>query len=454
LAAPRLQGMTSQGGPPAATERAGPRWAILAIGAAVLVVALVVAVLALGDGTDGAASATASPATPTASESVASASASARTSASAVPSAQAPSPTAAEAAIPGEWVAAATFSEPGRRYVLGDLAAWSGGLLAVGTWYEEEGRGVFGPPPAHEGRIWRSTDGTEWADATPAGTFDQVELKHLFETTDGALIVVGDRWTGPEQASEAWATTDGESWESVVLDGVPAGAVVARVVSNATGHVAVVYTDTETPVLFSADGRLWEGTTLPDAGSPDDVGAGDEGFVGSFFRDDPGGASTAIVASSDGREWLDATMPPDGVAVRVAPRGGDWFAATTSFEEAISVAAWQSADGLDWSPLGDVQLGSFDFGGQSCSEVPGAIHGLPGWMVMGTVLSGCGEGAVVAAGGSYASIDGVVWTRLPFGDQAFAAAAVTIDDRVIVATDTRTNRAENIGVIFWISQAP
>lgn len=100
-------------------------------------------------------------------------------------------------------------------------------------------------------------------------------------------------------------------------------------------------------------------------------------------------------------------------------------------------------------------LGSLESPDLSCFEAPGAIHGPTGLIVMGTVLSGpCGEGAVIAAGPSYASLDGIDWTRLPFGDQAFAAAAVTVGDRVIVATDTRTNTAENIGVIFWIRQAP
>lgn len=442
--------MTSRSGPPPEEDRARRRWAIVAVGVAVLIVVIVVAVLALGDGTDG----TATPATPTASESVASASATAsataQASASSVPSAQAPSPTAVEAPIPGEWIAAATFSEPGRRYVLGDLAAWSGGLLAVGTWYEEEGRGVFGPPPAHQGRIWRSTDGTEWTDATPADTFDQLELLHLIQTADGTLIVVGDRWTGPERASEAWATTDGESWESVVLDGVPAGAVMARVASGAKGHLAAAFVGNEAVMLYSADGRQWEATGS-NVTSVGDLGAGDEGFVASIFRGD---GAPLIVASSDGREWFDSPTRPDG-AFLVAPRGGDWLAMTTIFDDVPTVATSQSANGLEWSALGDVELGSLDFEGLSCSEIPGAIHGLPGLMVMGTTLSGgCGEGAVIAAGGSYASVDGAEWTRLPFGDQAFAAAAVTVGDRVIVATDTRTNRAENIGVIFWISQAP
>jgi hypothetical protein len=435
--------MTLQSGAPPATDRARRRWAIAAVVILVLVVALLVAALMLRDDRDGAASGTASPAIPTASDAAASATLPA--SASAAPSAEAP--------ISDEWIASATFSEPGRRYVAGDLAAWSDGLLAVGTWYESEDRGAFGPPPAHQGRVWRSTDGTEWADATPGGTFDQVELQHLLETADGALIVIGDRWTGQERTSAAWATTDGESWESVVLDGVPADAWLARVVTGPKGHLAAAWLGNEAQVLYSADGRQWD-ATVSDVSWFNDLGAGDEGFVASIIRGDPNTSASEIVASSDGLEWFDATAPADGAA-RVAPRGGDWFAATTSVGENVSVAAWESADGLEWSPLGDLTLGSFESADATCTEGPWAIHGLPGLMVMGTTLFGpCGEGAVVAAGSSYTSPDGVEWTQLPFGDQAFAAAAASVGDRVIVVTDTRTGFAENVGVVFWIGPAP
>lgn len=441
--------MTAQSGSAPATDRSRRRSAIAAVGVAVLVIALVIAALIVRNDTDGAANGTPSPAAPTASDAVASASV--PESASAAATSQEPSPTSTVGAtIPGEWTAAATFSEPGRRYVLGDLAAWSGGLVAVGTRYEQEARGVFGPPPAHAGRVWRSTDGTEWTDATPAGIFGQVELQHLLAGADGALIVIGDTWTGLDRTSAAWATSDGESWEPIVLEGVPAGAWITRVASGAKGHLAAAHVGAEPHTLFSADGRQWE-STLSDATAVGYLGSGDEGFVASIFRGD---GAPLIVASSDGREWFDSPTRPGG-AFLVAPRGADWLAMTTIFGDALSVETSQSANGLDWSPLGSVPLRSVEFEGVSCSETPGGIHGLPTLSVLGTVLSGpCGEGAVVAAGASYASLDGVDWTRLPFGEQAFAAAAVTVGERVIVGTDTRTNLAENIGVIFWISQAP
>ena len=93
-------------------------------------------------------------------------------------------------------------------------------------------------------------------------------------------------------------------------------------------------------------------------------------------------------------------------------------------------ATWQSANGLDWSALGEMTLASVELGDVTCFEVPGTLHGLSMMTVAGTVLSGpCSEGAVVGAGATYASLDGGDWTQLPFGDQAFAAAATMSGER-------------------------
>jgi hypothetical protein len=355
---------------------------------------------------------------------------------SAAPTAE-PSPSG-PATVPDGWTDVASFAEPGRRYTLGDLVAWSDGLVAVGTRYDDEARSVFGPPPPHAGRVWRSTDGTSWTDATPDGTFDQVELMQLFETNDGALIVIGAIWDGPDPRAAAWESDDGEAWAPVQLDGIPADYGLTEVASGARGHMSGGH--------FSADGRTWE-ETIADV---TDVAAGDEGFVATTF---PEGAETGqIVASSDGLEWFDATEPDDG-SFLAAPRGGDWIATTTTFGDgAVSVATWGSANGLDWSRLGEMELESVEMSDTSCPEVPGVLHGLQSVTIVGTTLGACGEGAVVAAGGSYASVDGAEWTRLPFGDQAYAAGAVMVGDRIVIATDARTNQADVMGVTFWISE--
>ena len=214
------------------------------------------------------------------------------------------------------------------------------------------------------------------------------------------------------------------------------------IASGRRGHLADAY--------YSADGRSWQQTLE----SVNSMAAGDEGFIASTTSEAGSTTNTQWEASGDGVAWFVATEPADG-AFLAAPRGADWLATTTAFTEepSIEVATWSSANGLDWSPLGSMPLGSLDVGEVACLEVPAILHGLPAMVVAGTTLSGpCGEGAVVAAGGSYASVDGVEWARLPFGDQAFAAGVAEIGDRVVIATDARTNQADVIGVTFWISE--
>ena len=54
-----------------------------------------------------------------------------------------------------------------------------------------------------------------------------------------------------------------------------------------------------------------------------------------------------------------------------------------------------------------------------------------------TLAGPCSEGAVIGAGAAYASLDGAVWSELPFGEQAFAAGAAMAGERVVVGTDAR-----------------
>ena len=426
-----------------------PRPAIVGLGVIAAIVAIILAVILLQPQPDPVGEASPSPTTSGPSEPT-----------EAAPSATAeatPEPTAtAVPKIAEAWTEAAVFSEPGKRYVLGDLVAWSGGFVAAGTLYEQEARNVFGPPPPHAGVVWRSTDGNEWTDARPA-VFDGIELTHLFETADGALIVIGNTYPEIDAVSAAWETNDGETWTPVELAGVPEGASVLQVASGAQGHIASTYVGADAHPLYSADGRAWQPTLTEGVGITA-AAAGDEGFVVSAFSTEPEGTATQILASANGLEWLEATTPWDG-GFLAAPRGGDWVATTTVFathgEPAADVTTWQSVNGLDWSALGEMDLASGAVDGGPCLESPGILHGLTAMVVAGTLLSGpCSEGAVIAAGGSYASLDGAEWTRLPFGDHAFAAGAARLGDRVVIATDARTNQADVIGVMFWISESP
>ena len=442
--------MTERNQPSPRPEAAVPWPAIAAVGA-LAVAALMLAILVLRDGTDGSPQ-TVGSGSPSAGPDGASESPAAASTDLASPSGAATPPVGpgASAAIADAWTAVATYSEPGQRYVFGDMASGTDGIVAVGTRYVSETRSVFGPPPAHQGVVWRSIDGTEWSELPAAATFDQVELTQLFHDADGALIAIGDTWIGLERTSAAWASPDGESWEPIVLDGMPAGAWISRLVSGASGFLASAHVGAQSNVLYSADGRQWE-SVLPNATGVNDLGAGDEGFVASIFMGD---GAPVIVASGDGLQWFNAT-PPAVDAFMVAPRGRDWLGMTSTFGDVVSSDTWRSANGLEWGPIGGLTLGIVESPGVSCREAPALLHGLPSMVLLGTTLLGpCSEGAVIGAGGSYASVEGGEWSALPFGEQATAAGAVQLDDRVVVATDTRTNRAAVIGVTFWIREAP
>jgi hypothetical protein len=421
----------------------------------ILVIAVVAAALLLRD-EPGAG--TAPSATPDATG-TASAEPTASDGASAYPSTtQAPSPTAeAPSAIPTEWTATATFSEAGKRYVVGDLQAWSGGLIAVGTLYDDEARGVFGPPPERTGVVWLASDGTDWAVASVGDAFDGVELEHLLVRDDGSLLVVGSSWPGVEPVDVAWVSDDGLQWTAVELGGVPTNATIIDIAHGPRGYVASVAGQEAASVLLSTDGVTWE-VTGADLGAID-LGAGPEGFVAAVASAGPEGTTSyGVVASSDGRAWFEAGSPPPGY-VRVAPRGGDWLGVASEFGTGIFRAtSWHSANGLDWTELGEVPLAEVSVSAYgdttSCGESPAELHSVADMVLLGmTLLGPCSEGGVIAAGGSYASLDGTGWTQLPFGDQATVRGAVAVGDGIVAVTDTATNRAPTIGVTFW-SSAP
>ena len=449
-AMPESAGSTYRSEPGVAAPRGGlPRPALIGAGLVGAILLILVAILLLRPDDEPIAhtSPSASSASPP-STSTGPATPSASTEQGAIPT-YSPPPSEQES-----WTEVAEFAEPGNRYVLGDMEPWAGGVVAVGTLYEEQAFPVFGPPPPRSGRVWRSTDGTDWAEATPPDTFADVELTHLFETGDGALIVIGNAWTDVEPTSLAWETLDGETWMPVVLDGMPAGAKVDHLASGAQGHVASAHLGQDSHVMYSSGGRSWQPTldTFTFLGA---VAAGDEGFVASFFREGP---ATGVLASADGLEWIASPELTEQThnSVLPAPRGADWFATTATFGTAPpgvpAVRGWTSANGLDWTEAGEIPSAQVELGDVTCAEIPAALHGLPGLIVLGTTLAGpCGEGGVIAAGGSYSSTDGIEWTRLPFGDHAFAAGAAMVGDRIVVGTDARTSQADVISVTFWSS---
>ncbi len=383
-----------------------------------------------------------------------------------------PAPASPPAAgeLPASWTRTAEFVEEGRRYLAGGLAAWDGALVAVGTRYETDERGVFGPPPAHAGRVWRSDDGEAWGDVTPTGTFDGVELVDVYVTSDNALIAIGVIWdeTTYEPRNAFYESSDGRTWTPAQLEGVPNLGHRPSVTAGPRGYAAIGFELPDDPrngatvgLWHSADGRRWERAWWPESGADgpleqaSSVDAGDEGFV-ALVRSTFADGAARVIASADGRTWIDGATPTSGAA-HVASRHGDWiladFAELEDQATGQTVTTWFSANGLAWDPLGENRLGTRDIG-QPCPEAVGGLHSAGSYIVMRTVLSwGCGEGAIYHPGAAYISGDGADWKLLPLATSSAVEGVAIVDGRLVVLADAGTGTSSG-GLAIWVAPIP
>lgn len=348
--------------------------------------------------------------------------------------------------------------------MVNDVVTHGDGLIAVGTEYGHPFP-ILGPTPPQDGRVWASSDGRSWADQTPAETFDGAGLHLAYAAADGALVAIGTRRVdanGQETMTNlAWESTDGVTWRETAI-GLPAGSLVNAIEHGGRGYLARITPARAThgsELWFSTDGRDWERVrTLLDGVVT--LGAGDEGFVVAGTQ----GAAVEsgepfTIASSDGREWIEASNPPAG-ASGVLPVAGDWIIVSHQIGEGPlpdHASTWQSANGLDWSPLGDLPLDSVEVGGGRCAEIPVRPTATGPWIVAPTTLSyPCGEGGFQVFGTQRLSRDGSAWTALPLdaatpgeqGSGSLVHAATTFDGRLVLVGEA------NLKAAFWIGEAP
>ncbi len=363
------------------------------------------------------------------------------------------------------WSKAGTFGSDGGSTMVNDVVVHGGGLIAVGTEYGHP-LPILGPSPPRDGRMWASVDGRSWADQTPDGTFDDAELRLAYAGADGALIAVGTRRVAEADGQEtfsnlAWESTDGVRWAETAI-GLPEESLVHAIEHGSRGYLARVTPAGAThgsEIWFSTDGRDWERVrTLLDGVVV--IGAGDEGFVVAGTQ---GPASETgepfAIASSDGREWFEASDPPPA-ATGVLPRGGDWIIVSHETGDGSlpdHASTWHSANGLDWSPLGDLPLDGVDVGGGRCAEIPVGPTVAGPWIVAPTTLSyPCGEGGFQVFGTQRISLDGSAWRALPLeaatpgeqGSGSLVHAATTYDGRIVLVGEA------NLKAAFWIGEAP
>lgn len=362
------------------------------------------------------------------------------------------------------WSEAGAFEAAGPAFV-NDIVIADGRLLAVGVAYD----GAFpilGPSPAHNGRIWESSDGRVWTDVTPDGELANVNLGQALVLADGTIVVLGTQaevsasGTLDTYLPRAWESSDGRTWQDGTFG--PSGAMSVRVVDGARGYLAHVVPTGAThgsDLWFSVDGRSWELVRQFTDGFVS-IDAGDEGFVALGELGAYGTPREPFaIASADGREWHESTMPPGGWGSVVA-RGPDWQAFTrdseVAFDHPVDVAV--SQNGLDWSRSGTVEPEVVDLGdGVQCVDWPFMVRAVGPWLIQSSTLTfPCSEGGFLTNGTPRISADGLTWQPLPFaperhgmaGPGSRVTAAVVFDGRLVLAGNS------NGLATFWIGEAP
>lgn len=432
-----------------------PRPALIGLGVVAAIAAILLVVFLLRPDPDPAveadASPTVTPASPTAKPTAAASTAAPEST---------PSPTAEPVA--GWQGGSIPVSDAGTERVHA-VTPMAGGFVAVGINYPE------GPPflvaVPLEGRVWHSTDGRSWEDATPPDTFADAMLNHIFVTADDALIVIGAVAEGDTGRPAAWESADGITWSPTSLP-FPSNASVTELEVVERGHLALLVAGEEEDLWLSADGRTWEMVRAAEAGESFlDVGAGDDGFVAVGARSDGDATETFAIASSDGQEWIEASAPPMGASSVVA-QGGDWIA--SGRVDAIDVLGagcladppdervWSSQNGLEWTEIGSIRW-SGDTIEVECWYLAGELRAAGSWLISSTRASpGPCCDIILTPDEQRVSSDGAFWELLPFpaADRENGVLGSSVNDAVVNGAMLILVGESGSEAAFWFNEAP
>ena len=380
--------------------------------------------------------------------------------AEALPSPPSSTPTAMTSAPPTgspgpvAWRATDTFdASPATSYVT-DLAAWSGGFVAIGSAWETEVH-VTAEMPA----LWTSVDGESWEQQPIELGIRDVTLIGVAPRSDGRLLLVG-RVPGsgakPDVSpprSVAWLSDDAATWEEVALP-LSDSAMLASLAHGPKGYVlgagpasaelAPGADQTPGELWFSEDGIGWTKTYEGAA----QVVAGEEGFVA--VQSSLAAGPSSVAASADGLTWV----PSDPIAaplLDVAPLGGDWIATGYGGDPA-TILVFHSTNGLQWQPVLDVN----DLTGP---DGPKTGRGLDEFAINGASLAGGAGHAFLTLTnnhccaqmswnyGVWASSDGASWTPAVEGDALVSSVASAAGTDVLGGHLGRGDAAA-----FWIGE--
>jgi len=245
-----------------------------------------------------------------------------------------------------------------------DIAAFSGGFVAVGN-SPDVNSAVFGG-------AFTSSDGTTWV-AAPTGPFKDTTTNVVGSVSNG-LLALGSACSIECFGFKSWVSADGAAWtgpaappgdESRPTGFAQHGLVIVAVSSELADPANNLY---KGYVYLSNEGTIWaaasQGGTF-DNTAFSAIAAGDAGFVVVGAKTlESGTRDGAAWTSNDGQAWAPATDDGSfkGATLAAVVHGAGGFLAVGSV--AADGAVWTSTDGTSWarvdggafkgSPLADV----------------------------------------------------------------------------------------------------
>ncbi len=256
--------------------------------------------------------------------------------------------------------------------VLGDVAAWNGGYVAVGALQ-------YGNQPVDAPAAWWSADGRSWT-LGYVGPREEVVSMGQLVALPGRLVSVGMAGTpvctapGAGQTCQplpvaTWTSTDGRDWVRGPSVPTLAGAAIVGLVVHDGLAIAVGDTGWSHPGIWtSTDGTTWTRESLPAAAFAQahfgELAAFAGGLVvgGGVGGAPPSGgiianilSTPAIWTSADGLTWQRASLGDTSNAGQVQrlAAGSGGLVAVGPTPTGITSAVWTSSDGKDWNRLSD-----------------------------------------------------------------------------------------------------
>lgn len=315
---------------------------------------------------------------------------------------------------------------------VGTSAGVAGRWIVIGTTDDEEAAAS-----------WISSDGQSWQRVVLPASAD-VELQSVTDGPNG-LVAVGFSYAADEPVPAGWHSLDGQSWQPI---GGDLGAGEMSAVAAADGYLALGSDPATDGVIAwsSADGIGWS------AGSA--VGGIDGGaiinglipFAGGYLAyGATTGEAAAVWHSADGFAWQLAALPQgQGSTVsHLAAGEGKYVAVGARADgELAQSMAWLSPDGLAW----EATLVGGD----------GAMYGVAP-MGDGFVAVGAVELARFRFdGAAWLSADGLTWSRLaadPSFGQARMYGVLAGPAGVLVVGERSDASAEVTQPALWVATA-